>query len=132
MPVSSRELAGSAYDALTRRELEDFLEVIDPGVEFNSLIAEADTRTFHGHDGVREWWEMVQESLGGLRFDIHELTEITPRTGYTRIWASGEVAGVEVGQTMWQAYRTDGERIVWWQVYRAEQEAREGAEKVSR
>ena len=132
MAKTSKELVYGAYDALWRRDLDAFLDLIHPEVEFISLFAEVDNPgRFRGHAGVREWWAIMEESLGGLRFEVRSTEEITPLRGYVCVWAVGEARGVEVGQWMWQSYRIDGELIVWWQAFRTEQEAREAAEKVS-
>jgi ketosteroid isomerase-like protein len=62
--VEIEKLARMAFDALNRDDLDGFLELIDPEVEFTSLIAEAEGETFPGHDGVRRWWESVHSSNG--------------------------------------------------------------------
>ena len=41
-------------------DIDSFLEHIDENVEFTSIVAEAEGTTFHGHDGVREWWASVR------------------------------------------------------------------------
>ncbi len=122
-------MARAAYDALNKHDLDAFLALIDPEVEFNSLIAEADNRTFHGHEGVREWWETVQESLGGLTYEVQEIREL-PELGdavLVKQRTAGEVSGVTVEQVMWQAVRRRGTKVIWWRTGRSEDEVVEAA-----
>ena len=53
-------------EALNSGDLEAFLAQTAEDVEFTSLVAEAEGRTYRGHAGVRRWWETV---LGA--FKIH-------------------------------------------------------------
>jgi ketosteroid isomerase-like protein len=119
MPKSTTELVRLAFDALNRKDLEGFLALVDPKVEFNSLIAEADTGTFHGHEGVRQWWEAVQLSLGGLSYKLEEVRDLG-EMAVVKMRVTGEARGVPIEQTMWQAARRRGDRVVWWMVGRTE------------
>lgn len=124
MARSNEELAREAYAAINRGDLEGFLELIHPDVEFTSLISEAEGGAYRGHDGVREWWSNVAQALGGLRFEptrIHEHGD----SAYVELVVTGTLSGVEVPQRMWQALRRRGERAVWWGTFRTEAEARE-------
>ena len=112
----------AAYAALDRRDLDAFLSVIHPDVEFRSLIAEAEGQTYRGHDGVREWWAAVAESLGGLRYEQDNAEGFRDR-GIVRVRIVGTVEGVEVPQTMWQAWRVRDGLICWWDGFRTEGEA---------
>ena len=47
------------FAAVNHRDLDGFLANVAPDVEFMSLIAEAEGETFHGHEGVRRWWNEV-------------------------------------------------------------------------
>jgi ketosteroid isomerase-like protein len=118
------EIARRAYAALNRGDLEGFLALVDPEVEFQSLVAEAEGQTYHGHAGVREWWKKVAQALGGLHFEPQEIRDHGD-CGYSRIVVTGTVAGVEVPQTMWQAFRLVDGKPIWWATYRTEAEARE-------
>ena len=69
MSQENVEIIKDAFAAISRSDLNMLLSLTDPEVEFHSLIAEAEDQTYRGHDGVREWWEQVKASLGGLRFE---------------------------------------------------------------
>jgi hypothetical protein len=124
------EITKSAYEALNERDLDGFLELSDPEIEITSLIAEAEGGTFRGHEGVREWWDrVVLGALGGIRFSLDEIRELDEEMMLVKLVVSGEAAGVKVEQTMWQSIQVrDGERAVWWQPFRTEQEAMDAIE----
>jgi hypothetical protein len=128
MSKSDIETAKEAWAALQARDLSGFLEFMDPEIEFNSLVAEAEGGTFRGHNGVREWWKRVVNSLGGLRYDISEPLDLGDGLVLTPVVISGRVADVEVPQEMWNLAKVRNGKAVWWEVSRTEQEARDGAE----
>jgi ketosteroid isomerase-like protein len=123
----NRELTERAFEALGRRDLDAFLELVDPEVEFTSLIAEAEGQIFRGHDGVRDWWERVADSMGGLDFRIDELEEIGELV-IVRVRVTGTIGDVPVSQTMYQALRAREGRAVWWHTVRTREEALAAAE----
>lgn len=129
--MDNEELARRCFDAIESDDIDAFLENVHPDVEFNSLIAEADTQTFHGHDGVREWWQLVRTSLGGVHFEILSFEQVTDDWAMIKIRASGTVSGVEIEQVMWQTSRLRGERVIRWTVHRTEDEARADIERSS-
>jgi ketosteroid isomerase-like protein len=119
----NREIAGRAFAAVAQDDLEGFLALVEPDVQFNSLIAEAEGKTYRGHDGVREWWETIKPLLGGLRWEREEIREV----GEDRILVSfrvvGSLEGAPLAQTMFQAVRGRAGKIAWWGVFRTEAEA---------
>jgi ketosteroid isomerase-like protein len=132
MPQTLTETVEQAYAALSRRDLDGFLSHLDPEVEFTSLIAEAEGARFHGHDGVREWWEkIVVESLGGVGFALEEVRPLDDERVLVKLVISGEAGGVQVEQLIWQAIRVrDGTHATWWQAFRTEEEALEALDEV--
>jgi ketosteroid isomerase-like protein len=116
------EIAKRIYASINRRDLDEFLAQIDPDVEFTSLIAEAEGQTYRGHDGVREWWDRVVGALEGLQLEPEEIRDFDNR-GLIKVRATAEVEGVEVTQTMWQAYHLRDGVPVWWGFFRTEAEA---------
>ena len=113
----------AGYAAITRGDLDAFLALAHPEIEFRSLIAEAEGRTYQGHDGVREWWDSVIRSLG-IRPGAEKIEAFRDR-GITRLRLAGSITGVEVPQTMWMAWRVRDGLLVWWATFRTETEALE-------
>ena len=115
----------AAYDAIARKDLDAFLALSHPEIEFRSLIAEADGGAYRGHEGVREWWERVIQSL-----DVQprpESIEGFRERGITCLRLAGSVGGVEVPQTMWMSWRVTDGLLSWWATFRTEAEALEAA-----
>ncbi len=102
--------------------------MMDPEVEFNSLVAESEGGAFRGHEGVREWWSRVVKSLGGLRYDAAEPLDLGDGLVLTQVVISGKVAGVEVPQEMWNLAEVRNGKAIWWAAFRTEEEARNEAE----
>jgi ketosteroid isomerase-like protein len=117
------ELMERAYAAITRGDLDAFLALSHPEIEFRSLIAEAGGGGFSGHEGVRDWWATVIESLD-VRPNPEEIESFRDR-GITRLALAGTIDGVEVPQKMWMAWRLRDGLLVWWTTYRTEVEALE-------
>lgn len=123
MSQQNIETMEAAYNSIARRDLDSFLGLTDPEIEFSSLIAEAEGGTFRGHEGVREWWEWVIVSL-----DIEprpESIEGFRDRGVTCLRLAGSAAGVEVPQTMWMSWRVTDGLLSWWATFRTEAEALE-------
>jgi ketosteroid isomerase-like protein len=118
-----RALAEAAYDALNRRDLEAFLALVTDDVEFTSLIAEAEGTSFHGHEGVRTWWDTVPGSFEDVRWELLSFDASGDR-GLMQLTIVGTIGGVPVEQTMWQASRMRDGRVCWWGLFRTEDEAR--------
>ena len=117
------EVMEAVYAAISDRDLNAFLALAHPEIEFRSLIAEAEGQTFHGHEGVREWWESVILSLD-VRPGAEAIEGFRDR-GVGRLRLAGNVAGTRVPQTMWMAWRVRGGLLIWWETFRTEDEALE-------
>jgi ketosteroid isomerase-like protein len=120
------ELVRATHAAINRRDLDALLALVHPRVEFRSLIAESEGRDYRGHAGVREWWESVIQSLGGMHSEIEHI-EAFDDVGVSRVRLMGEVDGVELSQTVWNAFRIRDGTVVWWSFFRTEAEALEAA-----
>ena len=112
------EVSRGAYVAISSNDLDAFLALTDPNVEFTSLI---EGRTYHGHDGVREWWGNVINRLAGVGIDLEEVVD-EGDTGSVKMSVSGEASGLPTA--IWQAARVEGGKAVWWGVFASEDEAR--------
>jgi ketosteroid isomerase-like protein len=124
--ASSEEILRRASDALNRGDLDDFLTWMHPELEFRSLIAEAEGETFRGHEGVRAWWRSVRQAFREARWDYREVRFWGDR-GIAKVRITGALSGVQLEQTMWQAFAQRDGKAVWWEFFRTEQEAVEAA-----
>ena len=57
-------------EALNSGDLEGFVARTAEDVEFTSLVAEAEGRTYRGHAGVRTWWETVLGAFQDPRWEV--------------------------------------------------------------
>jgi ketosteroid isomerase-like protein len=128
MSQDNVELAETVYETLDRRDLDAFLALIHPEVEFRSLIAESEGQAYRGHDGARAWWTEVLGSMGGLRWEREQIDTFRD-WGVTRLRAVATIEGVEIPQTLWQAWGVRDGLISWWEIYRTEAEALEAGRR---
>ncbi len=126
LSVDLPAVAEAAYRALNSGDLEAFLALMAEDVEFTSLVAEAEGRTFRGHAGVRAWWETVRGAFQDPRWEVLDMRGSGER-GVVKFRLAGTLAGVAVEQTMWQAARAREGKLRWWAFFRTEDEAVEAA-----
>jgi ketosteroid isomerase-like protein len=112
--------------AVRRGDIDNFLSIAHPEIEFQSLVAEAEGLTFRGHEGVREWWDSVIRSLA-IRPTPDEKIESFRDRGIMRYTITATVEGVEVPQKQWMAWRVRDGLLIWWATFRTEAEALEAA-----
>jgi ketosteroid isomerase-like protein/rhodanese-related sulfurtransferase len=119
----------TAYEALDRRDLDAFLEMIDPDVEFTSraLPSESDPN-YRGHDGIRRWWRHLLAVFPDFSIEILEVRDLGERTIF-RAEVRARDAGTDppLGQEIWQANEWRNGQLVWWHTFDTEAEALEVA-----
>jgi ketosteroid isomerase-like protein len=114
------QVSRAAYEAITRDDLDAFLALTAEDVEFNSLI---EGRSYEGHDGVREWWNNVIGSLGGVGLDLEEVSDFGDR-GFVKMVVAADESEVGLPGAIWQAARVENDKAVWWGVFGSEDDAR--------
>jgi ketosteroid isomerase-like protein len=123
MSQENVEVMEALNDAVRRGDLDGFLSLVHPEVEFRSLVAEAEGRVFRGHEGVREWWDSVIRALA-IRPRPGKIESFRDR-GIMRYSIAATVEGVEVPQEQWMAWRVRDGLVIWWAAFRTEAEALE-------
>src|SRR5881409_1029202 len=69
MPLSSAEKFRRALEAVNRGDIDGALEHVAPTIEWRTPATLPDTQTYHGHEGVRKWWELMDDAFEHLRID---------------------------------------------------------------
>jgi ketosteroid isomerase-like protein len=62
-------------DAVNRGDLGALLDLSDEGMHLEPLRA-ATEGTFHGHEGIRNWWRDTQESFEVFRLDYPDVRDL--------------------------------------------------------
>lgn len=95
------ELVAAGVDAFNRRDVEASVALMDPDVELVPLRAVLEGTTFHGHDGVREFFERVDDDWEVFQLEVSEVDDLGPHRVLTlgRLTARGRASGVSVDAT---------------------------------
>ena len=129
MSQENVELMHRVMDAFNRRDLDAYLALIDPEVEFTPYeVWVQGGHPYRGHVGVRSWWKESFEVLPDFRVEIYEGRDLGDRTfvhGCLR--AHGAGSGAPIERTMWLAIEWRDEKAVWWCSFGSEAEAVEAA-----
>ena len=101
MSEENLELAREAIDTLNRRDLESFLETLDPDVEWHPGLAallEGEATVYRGREEVREMFQGYFEAFADLRFEISEIRDLGDRIlAVGEMRGRGTESGVEIG-----------------------------------
>ena len=123
----SEQLVRHAVDAFMAHDLDGILAVADPEIELRSLLTEAERSLYHGHDGVREWFEAVFGVFPDWRpqpraatYDEQDAVVIP-----LDVTATGAGSGVPVDQRYWLGARVRADKIIFFGFFRTESDAKD-------
>jgi hypothetical protein len=124
MSRANVDLAYRAYDALQRDGIEAFLNYVHPEAEWHSLVLQLEG-DFHGHDGVREWWQGILAVFPDWRPSMEE----PPRDLgdwvliHARVKGNAVGSGIAIDDDLWQLVEVREGLVVWYGSFRTEEEA---------
>ncbi|HEX6583070.1 MAG TPA: nuclear transport factor 2 family protein [Thermoleophilaceae bacterium] len=121
----SEEVARRAVSAFMARDLDGILAVADPRIELRSLLTETERPLYHGHHGVREWFDAVFGVFPDWRpqpraasYDADGAVVIP-----LDVTATGAGSGVPIDHTYWLGARVQAEKITFFGFFRTEDDA---------
>jgi SnoaL-like domain len=116
-------LAHRVIDAFNRRDLDDFLALMDPGVEARSRLAvmEGD---YHGHDGTRRWWANLLDAMPDLRVDVEDV-QVRGDFTVARLGLALSGPTPTLPFFLWHVSQWRNGKVVWWSAFQDEREALE-------
>jgi hypothetical protein len=81
---------------------------------------------YHGHAGLRQWWDAVLGAMPDYTVEIEELRDLGDVTlAHSRGLGHGATSATPVIDPFWQALRWRNRKIVWWRNCSTEAEALE-------
>ena len=118
-------LVRRAVEAFMARDLDGILAVAAPDIVLRSLLTEAERPLYHGHHGVREWFDAV--------FGVFPDWRPQPRAAsYDEdgavvlpldVTATGVGSGAPIDQTYWLGARVHADKIIFFGFFRTESDA---------
>jgi ketosteroid isomerase-like protein len=125
MSQENVELAYRAYDAFNRRDWDAALALMDDEVEVESRLV-AMEGVYHGHEGVRRWWDDFLGALPDYTVEVEELRDLGDVT-LAHFRGRGHARDTPLVDPVWQPVRWRDGKCVWWRVCPTEAEALEAA-----
>src|SRR5688572_26335634 len=109
------ELNYRSHDAFNRRDLEAYLALNDPDVEFTPYERAIEgLGPYRGHDGVRGWWKEALEILPDLSVELEEVRDLGDLTLVRgRLRGHGAGSGASFERTYWGLFHWRDKKIVW-------------------
>jgi ketosteroid isomerase-like protein len=121
----SEAVVRAAVDAFMERDLDGILALADEQIVLRSLLTEAERPLYHGHDGVRDWFQNV--------FGVFPDWQPRPRPAThdeggavvigLDVTATGAGSGVPIDQVYWLGARVRDAKIMFFGFFRTESDA---------
>jgi ketosteroid isomerase-like protein len=125
MSQENVELAQQAFDAFNRRDMGAFLALMDADVEAVSRLV-AMEGGYHGHDGIRHWWQNLLDAFPDYTLETVEARELGNLTLATlRSRGHGADSDTPFVDTVWVVVHWRDKKAVRWRVCTSESEALE-------
>jgi ketosteroid isomerase-like protein len=111
------ELLNTRFAALKRGDTDDLLAFFDPEVVIE-MVDTPDPETYHGHDGVRRWFNDFFGPWAAIHIEAEEFKESGQWTvALLHTSLRGEASGVELELSTAAFHQFRGGRIVLDRVY---------------
>jgi ketosteroid isomerase-like protein len=116
-----------AVAAFMARDLDGLLALADPQIVLRSLLTEPERPLYHGHEGVREWFDAVFGVFPDWRPEPRRPSHdengavVVPLD----VTATGAGSGAPIDQTYWLGARVEADKIRFFGFFRTEADALE-------
>ena len=123
------DLTRVAVDAFDRRDVDSFLALNDPDVEFAPVEASVEGgQPFRGHDGVRRWWAETFEVFPDFEIDLVGIRDLGEQLLVNaRLRGRGANSGATIDRAVWSIITWHEGRVVSWFSFESSDEALEAA-----
>ena len=110
-------LMNTRFAALKSGDMDDFLAFFDPEVVIETVDA-PDPETYHGHDGVRRWFDDVYGPWAAVHVEVEDIKESGRWTvALLDVSVRGEASGVELELSVALFHQFRGGKIVRDRIY---------------
>ena len=129
MSQENVELLHGGFDAFRRRDLDAFITLCDPEVEFISYWLQVEGGgSYRGYDGVRDWWQRLLDVYPDFRAELEDVRDLGDRTiSRVRFHGHGVASDVPMSQSLWHVAEFRDGQVLGWRFTASETEALEAA-----
>jgi hypothetical protein len=127
MSQENVDLTRTMADAFNRRDWPAFVALADDEIEVESRLVVMEG-AFHGHEGLRRWWDSFLSTFPDYTIEIEELRDLDDVTlAHLRGWGHAADSATPLIDPLWQPLRWRDGKCVWWRNCATEEEALEAA-----
>ena len=127
MGQENMDLARAMADAFNRRDWAAYVALADDEIDVESRLVVMEG-AFHGHEGLRRWWDSFLGTFPDYTVEIDELRDLGEVTlAHLRGWGHGAGSSTPLVDPVWQPLRWRDGKCVWWRNCSTEEEALEAA-----
>ena len=129
MSEENVEVVRLAYERLNAGDIDGFLDLTAPDIEFRDLPQLPGSGVFIGHEAIRSWYRKLVEAFEALRFEVERTREATDDRVLLVLRATGRGrgSGAKVELTFSAVATLDSEKLTRLIVYSDHAEALEAA-----
>jgi ketosteroid isomerase-like protein len=119
------QLNRRVIEAFNARDIEAFIALFDPSIEFHSVFATAFGGVYHGHEGIRTWHRDLEETWGDeIRLEPEAYFDLGERTlTFQVLHGRGSHSGAEVTMPYAHVARWRDDLVVSFKSYAHREEA---------
>ena len=129
-----REQLAQLRDSYNARDPEAFAALWNPNCEWHPFLTarvEGDPG-YHGHNGIRAWFEDVDEMFSDIHVDLEEFREVKGRLLVLgRMTATGRGSGAQVNSEAAWVLEAKGEKFQRGWAYNSHEDAAREAEELA-
>ena len=123
MSQENVELAHEVFNAVNRRDLDGFLQLMDADVAAFPRQASMQGGC-RSHVGIRHWWADLLDVFPDFAIEVVEVRDLGDLTlGELRYLGRGADSESPFNATVWQVSEWRDGKSVWWATYETEDEA---------
>lgn len=125
MGEKSVDLVRKAMDAWNREDMEALIALSDAHVEFVSIFAGMEGRTYRGYDGLREYFTDMRDTWTEFHRDIEKMIDADDDqvVVFFRLRGTARASGVPVDEQVTTVFELKAGRLYRMVVFRNREEA---------
>jgi ketosteroid isomerase-like protein len=128
MSQENVEVARRAHEALNSGDIDELVTICHPDFQLDMSDRVLNPATYHGHDGIRQFYAEVEEVWERYIWEVDELRDDGDIVvSLLRTRGKGRESGVEIDRKTAMIWTIRGGKALWMRFYREPEKALEAA-----